>query len=292
MAKRSRYENKAWREWWSVHVEAWQRSGLSQRRYCARHRLSTKTFAGWLKVLTDVKLLRIQAELAREERRERRRSRRFRLSADKRCQAAQAFWAMHVEAMTWSGMSVREYAAAHRISRFSLRRWRDLLDDGEVSVDWRARLHPSALPKISTRTSSAAKESGVEHALTDAPTGDPGRDGRARRRHFTDEQKLAIVLECERPGASVSAVARAHQLATSALFRWRSELGYGRQEKVKLAAVRNAEAPADALVLQDLLSVPDGMAAVELGDGRRVFAPIGVDPGAVRRQVAEREAAP
>jgi hypothetical protein len=140
MAKKSRYENKAWREWWSVHIEAWRRSGLSRRRYCARHRLSTKTFAGWLKVLADVEALRIQKELASEERRERRRRGRFRLSEDKRCQAVQAFWAMHVEAMNWSGMSVREYAAAHRISRFSLLRWRNLLDDGEVVVDWRATL--------------------------------------------------------------------------------------------------------------------------------------------------------
>ncbi len=292
MAKRSRYGNKAWREWWSVHVEAWQRSGLSQQRYCATHRLSPKTFANWLKVLTDVKALRIQRELAREERRERRRRRRFRLSGDRRCQAVQAFWAMHVEALNWSGMSVRDYAAAHRLSRHSLSRWRNLLDDGEMIVDWRARLHPSALPKISPRTIGTAKESDVERALTSAPTGAPGRDGRANRRHFTDEQKLAIVLECERPGASVSAVARAHQLATSALFRWRSELGYGRKEKVKLAAVRADGTQVDALVLQDLLPVPDGMTAVELGDGRRVFAPIGVDPAAVRRQVAEREAAP
>jgi len=34
---------------------------------------------------------------------------------------------MHVEAMNWSGMSVREYAEAHHLSRHSLHRWRDLL---------------------------------------------------------------------------------------------------------------------------------------------------------------------
>jgi hypothetical protein len=104
------------------------------------------------------------------------------------------------------------------------------------------------------------------------------------------------VLECERPGASVSAIARAHQLATSALFRWRSELGYGRKEKVKLSPVRTSGAHGERgvgdLVLQNLLAAPDGMTAVDLGDGRRVFAPIGVDPAAVRLHVAEREATP
>jgi hypothetical protein len=44
-------------------------------------------------------------------------------------------------------------------------------------------------------------------------------------------------------------------------------------------------------MLHDLLQPPDGMTAVELADGRRVFAPSGADPDAVRRHVAERELA-
>jgi hypothetical protein len=45
------------------------------------------------------------------------------------------------------------------------------------------------------------------------------------------------------------------------------------------------------LVLHDLYSPPVGTAAVDLPDGRRVFAPSGADPDAVRRHVTEREAA-
>jgi transposase-like protein len=296
MAQKSRYENKAWREWWSVHIEAWQRSGLSQRKYCARHRLTTKTFARWVKVLTDAAARRIQAELASEERRERRRRRRFRLSGDKRCQAVQAFWAMHVEAMNWSGMSVREYAATHRISPYSLRRWRNLLDDGEVVVDWRARLHPSARPKISSDDSSAANARSVETVLTAPSTDDPPGDRRSNRRSFTDEEKIAIVLEAEQPSVSVAAVCRHHDIATSMVFRWRVQLGFGQGERARLAAVRLTDERSSArsmpVVLRDLLQPPDGMTAVELDDGRRVFAPIGSDPVMVRRQVAEREATP
>ncbi len=58
-------------------------------------------------------------ELRREQRQEkrekglRRRNRtRYGVNTDVRDRALQAFWAMHVEAMNWSGMGVREYAAA------------------------------------------------------------------------------------------------------------------------------------------------------------------------------------
>ncbi|GLK83788.1 hypothetical protein [Ancylobacter defluvii] len=52
---------------------------------------------------------------------------------------------MHVEAMKWSGMGVREYAAALQLSPTFLRIWRDRLDQGEVAIDWRVpHLHRSA----------------------------------------------------------------------------------------------------------------------------------------------------
>jgi hypothetical protein len=289
------FENKARRQWWSVHVEAWRRSGLSRTRYCRVHRLTEATFDRWLKSLEGAEAARKAAELLREQRRLRRRRGQSALCKSKRSIAVQAFWAMHVEAMTWSGMAAAHHAAAHNISAISLRRWRDRLDSGEVEVDWRARLHPSALAQISTRTSSAAKETVVISGLAGTPPAEPPRDGGPSRRSFTDEQKLAIVLECKQPGAAVSAVARTHQLAASALFRWRADLGYGRKDKAKLAAVRTPGARSDsggeAMVLHDLLQPLDGMAAVDLPDGRRVFAPSGADPDAVRRHVAERELA-
>ena len=142
------FENAARREWWAVHIEAWQRSGLSQRRYCRTHRLTDTTFTRWLRAIADVEVAKIRAQNARilaetehDDSRRRRKGRRFKLSEDKRNQAVQAFWAMHVETLNWSGMTVRQYAAAAKLSKHSLRRWRDLIDSGEVAIDWRARLH-------------------------------------------------------------------------------------------------------------------------------------------------------
>jgi len=282
------FQNKAHRSFWSVHVAAWRQSGVTRTEYCRQHRLNKSTFDRWLNALNTLESLR-------EDARKRAKRTREPVSGNRHKKAVQAFWSMHVEALNWSGVSATDYANAHHISVYSLRTWRARLDDAPLQIDWRARLHPSVLPPTSTRTSSAAKESGSVSDLTTPPTADPPRDGRSNRRSFTAEQKRSIVLECERPGITVSAVARAHRLATSVLFRWRAELGYGRKEDVKLALVKLADggpdAPSQSLVLQDLMPVPDGMIAIDLNDGRRVFAPAGSDPEAVRRHVAEQEAA-
>jgi hypothetical protein len=240
---------------------------------------------------------KILAETEHDERRRRRKGRRFKLSDDKRNQAVQAFWAMHVETLNWSGMTVRQYAAATKLSKHSLRRWRDLIDSGEVAIDWRARLHPSGRPKISSGVSSAAKNLSVETESTEPPTAGPQYDRRSNRRSFSDEQKLAIVMESEAPGVSVAAVCRRHDISTSMVFRWRIQFGFGAEQPARLVSVAvagtektsGAGVNARAFVLQDLLPIPDGMTAVDLSDGRRVFAPEGTDPEAVRVHVAERE---
>ncbi|WP_136618891.1 MULTISPECIES: IS66 family insertion sequence element accessory protein TnpA [Mesorhizobium] len=305
MASRRSWE-KARSPYWSMHVEAWRQSGLNRTEYCRHHGLPKSTFDKWMKHLISKEDARkhaeYQAQLRRQERREEREKRlkkrarlRYAVSTDMRSRAVQAFWAMHVEAMNWSGMGVREYAAALHLSPYSLLRWRGRLEDGEVEIDWRAHLHPSARPQTSTSASSAAKEVPVKSGLTDTPDADPQRDGRTNRRSFTDEEKLAIVMETEQPGVSVAEVCRRHGIVTSMLFRWRVQFGFAQKRRVNLAAVAMPASGAGAspvpVVLHDLLQPPDGMTAVELPDGRRVFAPAGSDPGVVRRHVLDREAA-
>jgi hypothetical protein len=153
------FENKARRSFWLVHIEAWLRSGVTRTEYCRQHRLTKGTLDRWLGHLAGEDAARKQleylAELRRQQRLEareklhkKRARRRYAVSTDMRNRAVQAFWAMHVEAMTWSGMAVRDYAAALFLSPTSLRKWRDRLDDGEVDVDWRAHLHPAAVRSL------------------------------------------------------------------------------------------------------------------------------------------------
>ena len=115
---------------------------------------------------------------------------------------------------------------------------------------------------------------------------------RARRRSFSQKEKLALVLETERAGATVSGVAREHRLVPSTLFRWRVELGFSHSpaRPAKLVAVQLETAIAgntgkQVLVLDELLPQPPGTRAIELNDGRRVYAPADADPSAVRLHV-------
>jgi len=279
------FQNKARREWWSIHIEAWRRSGVSRAAYCRRHRLDEGTFARWLNALTGEeaarKLTEYQTELRREKRREerekglkRRQRRHFSVSTDTQSRAVQAFWAMHVEAMNWSGMGVREYAAALSLSPYALRKWRDRLDDGEIEIDWRAHLHPSARPVVGT----SAKESASESHLTGAANDAAQTPATPVRRFFSDEQKLAIVMETEQPGTTVSSVARKHGIVTGLLFRWRVEFGVAQKKRARLASV----ALADDTVATCFLQPPDGTTAVDSPDGRQVFATADSDPDVVR----------
>lgn len=286
------FDNKAKRAWWSVHVEAWKRSGLSARVYCGQHRLTQGTFAKWRDELAASEDLKTALNL--------RRKKAYRpLTQEKRLKATQAFWAMHVEAWQWSGLALREYAATHRLSPHSLKRWRNVIESEEMEIDWRTMLHPSALPLISTKISTRTKQKQEAARLTAAIEADAPPAKRARRRRFTTEQKIALLLQVEEHGETVSSIGRAHGISTSVLFRWRDQLGFGKEKPAVLTPVRVVEgkskAKAGALppsLLADLLPKPEGMVEVELADGRLVFAPLDADPEAVRRAVAKQEARP
>ncbi len=285
----SRYfEGEARQSFWSVHVEAWRRSKLSKRKYCGEHLLSVHTFDRWMEHFMGKEAEKLRAELLRDDQRKKRLQSYLPLRRHWRNKAAQAFWAMHVEALIWSGMSAKSYAMSHNISPYSLKKWCHKIDEEGLEIDWRAHLHPSARPKISSGSSSAAKENGTGQDLTSASILVPEQDGRSNRRRFTDEEKRAIAEESAAANTSAAEVCRRHGIVTSMLFRWRVQFGYSRDGKARLAAVTlengAGNASTQSAILHDLIPVPDGMMTVELGDGRRVFAPAGSDVDEVRRQ--------
>jgi transposase len=73
------------------------------------------------------------------------------------------------------------------------------------------------------------------------PKSEPARrvevfTGAGRRRDWTREQKAEIVAECNRDGASVSAVARRHGLTPQQLFGWRRDARRQAEERVTVPA--------------------------------------------------------
>jgi len=269
----AKLNDPARRDEWVRHVEAWRPTGQSMRGYCRDHLLSLGIFRRWVLALenTDSAEAAARQALAR-----RKKSRGIKLNRSTRNRAAQAFWAMHVEALTWSGMSIRRYAAALNLSEDALGSWRLLIEAGAVDKDWRALLHPAARPALSTSANDSAK---ADRGLTDAA------EPRSRR-SFTPEEKAAIVRETRRGGITVSAVARRHRIVPSVIFRWRAEMGLAAPKPADLALVTGE---AGALILEGLMPQPEGTVRVQLGDGRCVFVSADADRRDIERLTALQE---
>lgn len=177
-------------------------------------------------------------------------------------------------------MGIREYAAALHLSPTSLRTWRDRLDEGEVEIDWRAYRHPSAVQSFALVPAERRRNrAGRPHRrMIRVPAGNPPGASSATR-------KNAIALESDQLGDNVSHAARKHGIVTGMLFRWRVQFGVAQKKRAKLAPVALTDGTPAALLLRDLMQPPDGMTAIDLPDGRRVFAPAGSDPDAVREHL-------
>lgn len=80
------------------------------------------------------------------------------------------------------------------------------------------------------------------------------RDGGAvvrveRRRHWSDEEKLAILKETTQPGAIMAVVARRYGIGTGQLYTWRKQLLRGAMAgfvPVELATAEPLAMPSDA----------------------------------------------
>jgi hypothetical protein len=167
---------------------------------------------------------------------------------------------MHVEAMNWSGTGVREYAAALSLSSYALRKWGDRPEDGVVEIDWRVHLHPPRTPK----------PCGLRKQLDSSNKGRFTGPGTPARRFLSGGQKLAIMDTEQRPDGL-----RHYSQATAQKKRTRPP-----PSPTLMAAAR---------VLRELVQPPDGMMAVDLAGGRRVFVTAGGDPDAVLARLESRK---
>jgi transposase len=108
-----------------------------------------------------------------------------------------------------------------------------------------------------------------------------------RRRRWSEEQKLRIVLESLAGPRLASATARRHGISRSLLTRWRREFRPTRGEPPvagfvpAMVAPEIGMVPAAPLVAQGKASA--GRMEIVLGHGRSIVVDAGVDPDALGR---------
>jgi transposase-like protein len=215
-----------------------------------------------------------------------------------RSRAFFAFWSMHVEAHRLSGLNAARYAEAHRLSVIKFRRLRRRFELNPLAQNWHDLYHPVALDSSQAETNlrQQLRPTVVKRAAVEAPAAPLPTLSSLQRRQYTTARKLAIVAETTEAGVTASMVARRHGVTPSMIVRWRNQFGMTPKEHPLLITARVVATPARGrpkptlpLVLQNLLPAPPGAIAVELPDGRRVFAPAGSDPESVRQYIANRE---
>ena len=112
-------------------------------------------------------------------------------------------------------------------------------------------------------------------------------DGRAavrrRRRVWSREEKRRIVAECLEPGASVSLVARRHDLNTNMLFTWRRQLGAGEVPPAEPVSFVPAAITAEG----SAVPCPRGRGRIEivLASGAQVIVGMDVEESALARVI-------
>jgi transposase len=116
--------------------------------------------------------------------------------------------------------------------------------------------------------------------------GQAGSDSaRRRRRLWSDDEKRQIVAETLAPGASVSIVARRHDLNANMLFTWRRQIGAaGLLPAGDAVTFVPAAITAEAPVASPASSVVGRMEIV-LADGDRIIMGKDVDAAALARVV-------
>ena len=107
------------------------------------------------------------------------------------------------------------------------------------------------------------------------------------RRRRSPEEKQAIVAELLVPGASVSVIARKHNVAASLLFRWRKHFTDKPKPHSPGQSFVPIMLPAPQAVVGEncTAQASAGKIEIELANGRRIRVDQSVDPLALKRVI-------
>lgn len=110
---------------------------------------------------------------------------------------------------------------------------------------------------------------------------------RRRRRHWSADEKQRIIAETFEPGASVSLVARRHDLNANMLFTWRRQVGAAASLPAGAAVtfVPAAITAEPAPIVSPAYAVAAGRMEIVLSGGERLIVSSDVDAAALARVV-------
>lgn len=98
--------------------------------------------------------------------------------------------------------------------------------------------------------------------------------GTARRRTYTEEQKLALLATAFSPGVCVRDVIRRHDIPASSLYKWRQQYGVALPRHNTVPAAGNSGAFAQVVAAPEL---GQGVIEIEVGS-RRLRMPGSITP--------------
>ncbi len=202
-----------------------------------------------------------------------------RLTASKSMEL-ESFWRAHLDGWRRSALNQRQYCETHGLPLKRFGNWRAKLRHEEPAGAGKLLYRRGG--GLSHMSSHMTKEP-VPY-IPSARSTPPGK-----RRRFSEADKKRIVAEANRPGASVSEVARRYDIAARVLFRWKQDLT---PNETTFAPVTLTDTPAQATVDRPvpesapvIVERPAPGIEVELIGGRRVRFERDVDPEMVRRLV-------
>jgi len=207
----------------------------------------------------------------------------------------ETFWRSHLEGWRRSDLNQREYCELHGLPLKRFGNWRAKFkhedDVPRRKLLWRRggglRHMPGHMP---TKETVLAPATYIPSASATPPNG---------RRQFSTADKKRILAEIDRPGGSVSGVAKRYGISVPLLFRWKRELTASPRTTFLPVTVTesptqsggSADDPQPASTTPAPLIVERSTPGieVELKGGRRVRFDRDTDPETVHRLVTRLE---
>ncbi len=209
-----------------------------------------------------------------------------RMTAGKRSEL-ESFWRAHLDGWRRSNLNQREYCELPGLPLKRFGNWRAKLKHEEPASAGKLLYRRGGGLRhmsrhMSTKETASAPATYIPSASATPPNG---------RRQFSKADKKRILAEIDRPGGSVSGIAKRYGISVPLLFRWKRELAASpRTTFLPVTLVDGADqpsgsasaaAPAPVIVERTAPGIE-----VELIGGRRVRFDRDTDPETVRRLVS------